>query len=62
MNGVYLASIDGRLMKRILSEEIEGTRPQRRPHRKSMDIIRETMMKFKLSREVDWNITKNIKK
>jgi len=46
---------DGRLLKRILSEEIEGTRPRRR----WMDSVRETMMKLMQSREINRDMAKN---
>jgi len=47
-------------MKRIISEEMEGTRPRGRPRRRWMDSVRETvMMKLTQSRVVDWNISQN---
>lgn len=53
---------DGRLMKRIISEEMEGTRSRKRSRQKWMNSIRETMMKYTQSREIDWNISKNREK
>lgn len=54
MGYVWLA--DGRLLKRILSEEMEGTRPRGRPRRRWIDSVRETMMELMQSRTINWNM------
>ncbi|KAF0770224.1 LINE-1 reverse transcriptase [Aphis craccivora] len=48
---------DGRLLKRVLSEEMEGMRLRGRPCRRRMDSVRETMMELMQSREINWDIT-----
>jgi len=42
---------DGKLMKRIISEEMESMRPQDAP--KMVDNVRETMMELTQLREVE---------
>jgi len=50
---------DGRLIKRIISEKMKGTRSRGRPSRRWMDSVREVIMELTQSREVYWNISKN---
>lgn len=54
----HIWQADGRLMKRILSKEIEDTTPWGRPRRGWLDNLQETMMELTQS-QVDWNISKN---
>ncbi|KAF0757002.1 hypothetical protein FWK35_00022583 [Aphis craccivora] len=42
-----------------LREEMEGTRPHRRPRRRWMDSVRETLMELMQSREINWDIVKD---
>lgn len=48
----------GRLMNRIIKEEMGGTRLRERPRRRWMDSIWETMIELTQSREIDWDISK----